>query len=314
MFKYRIEKKYQALEYDIHKEEARMKKGIFMMMTLSALVFVVFLGAAYAKDEPVASTWASAAPKIDGLRQDWEGTPLTPQKFDVQLGFKNDSQFLYILLVLTNPKNLSSIEQTGITIFFNPEGQKKKDFGINFRRLQLSADQFIAMTEQKQGPLGDEEKARLRTNPRYSLFNYGIINKGSKQVLNADESQGILPAAFRISREQMALCYEFAIPLKRAAELAPGLGTEPGKTVTLNVEWGGWSKQMQQFTAAEMAQMETRARDERASDDLAVRGDASDPQDVSGMRMGESPGMASMRKMQPKKFDFWVNVRLANLQ
>lgn len=291
-----------------------MNKRIFFIMTLSALFVVAFFGAAYAKDEAIASNWASVAPKIDGLRQDWEGTPLTPQKFDVQLGFKNDDKFLYILLVFTNPKNLSSIDLTGITLFFNPEGQKKNDFGINFRRVQLTADQFIAMTEQEQGPLGDEEKARLKTNPKYALFHCGIISKGSKKVLNADESKGILPAVFRINREQMALCYEFAVPLKRATETAPGMGTEAGKTVTLGIEWGGWSKQMQKFASLDMAGMGMSAQDERASDDLAAREDSGDPKDIERMKMGESPQLAAMRKRQPRKFDFWVNVQLANIQ
>ena len=288
-----------------------MRERYFFLVIMSVLSATAFLGVSYAQDQALASSWASIVPKIDGLKQDWEGTTLIPQKYDVQLGFKNDSRYLYVFLVFTNPKNLSSIDQTGISLFYNPEGQKKKDFGINFRKIQVTADQLIAMMEQKQGPLTDQEKAKYKANPSYTVFHYGIIHKGKKEVLNADESEGILPAVFRINRDQAGLLYEFAVPLKKAKELAPGIGTEAGKTVILGFEWGGWSRQLQQSSASSMAAMGARARDERASDNLT---DGSDPGAVSGMRMGDAPEMAAMRKMQPKKYDFWVNVQLANIQ
>jgi hypothetical protein len=289
-----------------------MNKKIFSMIAFSLILASVSVATAYAEDQPIASTWASAVPKIDGLKQDWEGTPLTSQKHDVQLGLQNDGQYLYILLVFTNPKNLSSIAQTGVTFYFDNEGKNKKDSGINFRRLQLTADEFIAMMEEKQGPLSAEEKAKYKANPSYSVFHYGIIHKSSKEILNADEAEGILPAVFRFGQEQMALCYEFAIPLKKATEMAPGIGTEAGKALALGIEWGGWSRQLKQSVASSMADAQMRAQDARGSEDL--KGEGGDPSEVGGMRMGDAPGMAAMRKRQPKKYDFWVNIQLANTQ
>lgn len=288
-----------------------MREKHFLVAVISALSVTAVLGGLYAQDTPTACAWASAVPKIDGLKQDWEGVPLIPQKHDVQLGLMNDSRYLYILFVFTSPKNLSSLDQTGITLYYNPQGQKKKDFGINFRKIQVTGDQLIAMMEQKQGPLSDQEKAKYKANPSYSVFHYGIISKGKKEVLNADESEGILPALFRINRDQTGLAYEFAVPLKKATELAPGIGTEPGETVILGFEWGGWSRQLQQVTAASMAARGAQARDQRASDNLT---DGSDPGGAGRMRETDAPEMAAMRKMQPKKYDFWVSVQLANMQ
>lgn len=288
-----------------------MREKCVLLAIILALSVTAFRGGLYAQDEPIACAWASTVPKIDGLKQDWEGVPLIPQKHDVQLGFMNDSRYLYILFVFTNPKNLSSLDQTGITLFYNPEGKKKKDFGINFRKIQVTADQLIAIMEQRQGPMSDQDKARYKTNPSYTLFHYGIISKGKNEVLNADEREGVLPALFRIGRDQAGLAYEFAVPLKKAKELAPGIGTEAGKAVILGFEWGGWSRQLQHEAATRMAAMGAQARDQRASDNLT---DGSDPGGVARMRETDAPEMAAMRKMQPKKYDFWVNVQLSNIQ
>lgn len=278
------------------------------LILLALAVSAAGLGAS-AKDAPIVSQWAESPPRIDGAADDWAGTELAPQTLGVQVGFKNDDKYLYVHFLFTDPKALTSVEATGMTLYFDLQGKKSKDHGINFRRLQMTADEFIAFMEQKQGPLPEAQKQQYRTNPRYFVFYYGMIGKGVKQIQPAVEREGILPAVFRYGRLEKALLYEFAIPLERAAELAPGIGTQPGQTVKVGFEWGGWSRNLQQFSASQFNQMATMARSDRPSDDPT--GEGGDPGGVSGMRMGDSPDIAAMRKMQPKKYDIWVDVGLA---
>ena len=281
-------------------------RGRLWMMTLA----VAAAGAnASGKDSPVLSQWVDSAPRIDGAADDWAGMQLTPQTLGVQVGFKNDDKYLYIHFLFTDPKALTSIENTGMTLYFDVQGKKSKDHGINFRRLLMTPDGFIAFLEQKQGPLPEEQKKQYRANPRYSVFYYGLISKGVKHIQQAEEREGILPAVFRYGQQGRALLYEFAIPLARAADLAPGIGTLPGQTVKIGFEWGGWSRALQQFSASQFGQMATAARADRPSEDPTAAG--GDPAAVSGMRMGDAPDIAAMRKMQPKKYDFWVDVALA---
>jgi len=280
----------------------------FVLIFLALAVGAAGLGAS-GKDTPIPSQWADPVPRIDGAADDWAGTEFAPQPLGVQVGFKNDDKYLYVHFLFTDPKALTSVEATGMTLYFDLQGKKSKDHGINFRRLQMTPDEFIAFLEQKQGPLPEEQKKQYRANPRYSVFYYGMISKGVKNVQQAVEREGILPAVFRYAQQGRALLYEFAIPLARAAELAPGIGTQAGQTVKVGFEWGGWSRSLQQFSASQFNQMATMARADRPGDDPTSEG--GDPRAVSGMRMGDSPDIAAMRKMQPKKYDVWVDVSLA---
>jgi hypothetical protein len=285
-----------------------------MRATFWLVLFALAMGmlglAASGKDVPVLSQWTDTAPRIDGAADDWAGMELTPQALGVQVGFKNDEKYLYVHFLFTDPKALTSVEATGMTLYFDVQGKKSKDHGINFRRLQMTADEFIAFLEQKQGPLPEEQKKQYRANPRFSVFYYGMISKGVKNIQQAEEREGILPAVFRYGQQPgRTVMYEFAIPLARAAALAPGIGSQPGQTVRVGFEWGGWSRALQQFSASQFGQMATTARADKPREDPTAEG--GEPAAAAGMRMGDAPDIAAMRKMQPKKYDFWVDVNLA---
>lgn len=286
-----------------------MRKRQIFTVSLLVLMMSAFSLSGFGHAQATASDWAATPPKIDGLDKDWEGVTLIPQKYGVNLGFRNDENYLYILFQFTDPKYLTTVEATGMTVFFNTEGKKKKDHGINFRKMRLTADQFIAMMEQKQGPLPENQKANLRLNPFYWMFHYGIISKDSKELLTAEEHEDIMPAVFRSQVQQQTVIYEFAVPLERATEFAPGIGTRPGEEITVGFEWGGWIRELKEAVASGMGATGARARDQRASDDL--KGEGGDPSDVRGMSIGDAPELAAMRKKQPPKYTFWVDIELA---
>ena len=132
-------------------------KGINIKKVLSFSFVIMFSCIfSYGKDEIIKSQWASSPPKIDGLDQDWTAMNLYSQKNNIKLGLRNDEKYLYILFCFTNPKYLSTVELTGLTVYFNPEGKKDKDFGLNFRKIKISADEFIARLEKERGPLKEE--------------------------------------------------------------------------------------------------------------------------------------------------------------
>lgn len=286
------------------------KKRLFKtsLLVLMALAINVFCFSKD-KDEVITSDWAATPPKIDGLKQDWEGFPLISQKYGVKLGLRNDEKYFYVLFVFTDLKYLTTGEMTGMTIYFNTQGEKKKGRAINFRRIQLTADQFIAWMEKNKGPMSEEEKKKTKAHDAYWLFHSGIIKKDTEEIVTAEESERITPAVFRMAREQKTFTYEIAIPLEKATELAPGIGTKAGENLAVGFEWGGWTKDLKQLVASQMGAAGSRARDERAADDPAREG--ADPQSVRGMSWSDRPELAAMRKSQPKKYMFWVDVKLA---
>ncbi len=289
------------------------KKSSFKILFFVLIVISLSVNGFSKEEIPVVtSAWASAPPLIDGLNQDWADIQLISLQYGVNIGFKNDEKYLYILFVFTDPKYLTSIEATGMTVYINTEGVKKREHAINFRKLNLTADQFIKWMENNKGPLTEEQKKGYRAHQSYLMFYCGIIGKGSKEIVKAEESEKILPASFRMGSQQKAFIYEFAIPLEKATELAPGIGVQPGATLMLDFDWGGWSRELKEAAISGLSAAATRARDQRASSDLT--GGGGDPSDVSRMRMGDAPEMAAMRKRKPKQYDIWVNLKLAEKQ
>ncbi|MFQ6069464.1 MAG: hypothetical protein ACE5LC_02945 [Candidatus Aminicenantales bacterium] len=50
---------------------------------------------------------------------------------------------------------MSTILQTGITLWFNTEGKKKKEYGINFLKKKVTPEVYIAYLEKTRGLLSE---------------------------------------------------------------------------------------------------------------------------------------------------------------
>jgi hypothetical protein len=142
--------------------EAKMRPTTktFLIVLAIGLIFV-FSGA---KEKLVNSTWCAVPLKLDGAGTEWQDVGMTLEdKVQVDYAFMNDADYLYVLFVFKDPEFLSSISQTGMTIYYNIEGKKRKDYGINFIQRQLSAQQYLAILEKQQGPL-PENRSKLGLN------------------------------------------------------------------------------------------------------------------------------------------------------
>ena len=267
----------------------------------------------FAEDKIVDSQWAAAPVKIDGLNNDWDSQALNSEKkVNVDYAFLNDTENLYVLIVFKDPKFLSSIRLTGMTIWFNSEVNKKKDFGIRFINRPISADEYIAMLEEKTGAVSEAQKAQIRANPRYMFYDHELINKTSKEAPSKfSETQDLKIPLFRNSSQEKTAVYEFSVPLNRLAELSAEIGADPGRTIQVCFEWGGATKGMKDAVAAQIGSEGARATTEGATGSLTAergqRGGLSDVED-------ETEDLAAMRKRLPKQYSFWVEVKLAQNQ
>jgi hypothetical protein len=273
-----------------------MRKTINLFLIIISVGVIFAMGVA--KDKIVASTWCPSPLIVDGTSADWQGVALTfEKKVQVDYAFMNDSDYLYIFFVFKDPIYLSSINQTGMTIYFNVEGKKKKDYGINFIQKRISAQQYIAMLEKQKGALPDADKNSILATPNYVVFDFNVINKKAKK--NAAEAPAHARAAvYRIQQDQEKnVAIEFAVPLARVAELAPGIGTEPGKQIKVGFEWGGLTEAMKQ---ARMNRFQNQS--ERSAEK------------VSEQPIGGTGASTSRGRQSPKKYDFWVDVQVASSQ
>jgi hypothetical protein len=281
-------------------------------------VFLVFLimglcVPGFSEDKIVASQWAAGPVKIDGQTNDWDDQVFHfEKKTSVNYAFRNDAENLYVLIVFKDPKFLSSISLTGMTIWFNSEASKKKNYGIRFMTRPISADEYIAMLEEKAGAVSEAQKAQIRANQRYVFYDHERIDKTSEETpSHFTETQDLRIPLFRNSAQEKTVAYEFFVPLKRLAELSAEIGADPGKTIQVCFEWGGATKGMKEAAAADIGARGARAGAEGATGELTAERDY---RGGLGDVEGQSESLAAMRRRLPKQYSFWAEVKLAQNQ
>ncbi len=281
--------------------------GLVLAFSLVSLIATGVL----AKSEPVQSRWLQGQVAVDGSRSEWGDGPFGTEKdVRVNYGFQNNGQSMYVLFVFNDPQYLSSINRTGITLWFNAEGKKKKDLGIRFQKALVTAENLILLLEKQGGAVADETKQKLRQKPTY-LINRDTLIKGKEDAflpLKGDES---IPD-FNFQRAGATFVYEFRVPLAL-------IGLEPGKSVNVGFEWGGLPKKgkADNFISGLVGGGEAvQARDNVLGSSSPVREEATaDESGVAGMGdYGGSyiPGGDRSRiRRGPTQYSFWNEIVLA---
>jgi len=276
-----------------------MKRAVFAKTLLLCFLVTTLSIIGFSQKEIIASKWASTPLYIDGKSEDWSGESSHSEKrLSVDYSFKNDGENLYVLFVFKDPQYLSTIRDTGMTIWFNLEGKKKRTWGITFTKKSVSAEVYISILEQQQGPLSEEEKNSIRANPQYFLHNAKVADTKSKVTSEASDTREAQRVIFRTERQKEGIVYEFAIPLKRAAEESLGIGAEPGKVIKIAFEWGGITPAMKEARLRREADSEGRPMDPAVTSESWSKGSS------YGRGMpGELRG--------PKKYTIWMDVEIA---
>ena len=257
-----------------------------------------------AKDKPVQSAWAAEPVKVDGLDLEWPAASLaSDEDTKVAYGFRNDEKDLYLVFVFNDPKSMSSIDATGLTVFFNAEGKKKKDNGVVFKARRVNAQELVAAWEKEGQIVSDERKRELAARPFYVLYESEVINK--KQDKPEAVPPGAVPATppyFRNALKEKVAVYEIRIPLSRAGQPG-GIGVAPGAAIKLGFEWGGMTEDMRKAMMARRAAAGSQAVSMDTSMEDSLRdGD----EGIDGGREGSSPFLRG-----PKKRSFWIDLKLA---
>jgi hypothetical protein len=261
----------------------------------------------FAKDKIIESKWTAMPPQIDGQAIDWAQNVLDLSKSEnVSYAFKNDADHLYLLFIFNESKTLSSIAATGMTFWINTEGKEKKTHGLRFYQKILNGQQLIQQME-KQGELIPEEKKAelLNSKTPFKLFGCDGVNKKGEVVPLA--TRGV--ATYRAGKDGKNTVYEFVIPmafLKDPASETPFDTTKPFK---FGFEWGGATPEILKALVSDLGDQGVRAGGERGGNlETQVRGEE------SGEYTAGSPDMSSMRRRLPKKYDFWIDLKVAQNQ
>src|SRR4030042_5988 len=242
--------------------------GLIQVVSLSLLSSITLPA-----ENTVQSTWTATPLQIDGQKEEWLGDAMTFEKgVGVDYAFRNDGRDLYVLLIFKDPKFLSSIDMTGITLYPNTLGKKDKDWGVKFVKKTVNGAQLIEYMEKMGQPLSEARKEELKDKPQFIVFEATAVNKKGEEIFPAAPVQDIDLPGFRVGRGENMALYEFRIPLVSREVHPAGIGTEPGE----DIETGT---------------------------DLAKETDT-----------GTYEGSLSTGPAGPKKYSYWVDVKLAQAE
>lgn len=293
------------------KEEATMRNKTFMKISLLSFLVLAVCLVGFSKERIVESIWTESSVKIDGFNDDWVDNTLNfEKKVEVDYAFKNDANNLYILFVFKDPKYLSTvggIRGTGMTLWLNTEGKKKKRYGINFKMKRVTADELISIIEKQQGPLPEAEKERIKSGSHYDLYRGEVIDKKGN-ILTASALGGELrEPIFRSKEKQKMMVYEFRMPLRILEKLSGDQVIETGKVVKVGFEWGGMTKAMKAARMSRLADSTPRAHEPASPSNLQQQ------EGEEGESGGRSSGAMTRARRGPLKYSFWVDVKLAQI-
>ena len=275
-----------------------MRDKIFARILLLSLVILAVCFAGFSKEKAVESMWVGSSLSIDGSDNDWIGDTLNfEEKFEVDYAFRNDANNLYVLFVFKDSVYQSTIKDTGMTLWINTEGKKKKKYGIHFNTRRVTADSIISVLEKQKGPLPEAEKNNIRSKPFYFFYQGDVKDKKGKILTPTALGGELAVPLFRAQAKQKMMVYELVMSLRILEKLSAKHKMEPGKTVKVGFEWGGLTERMK---AQRMARLEQGAV--RDSERRAKEGET--------QRTGGTSGEARLSK-GPKKYSFWVDVNLA---
>jgi len=277
-------------------------KGLRGIVFAMALVLLAL--PAFPKEKAAESQWTATPVVIDGLAEEWgQATFLTEEGAGADVAFRNDADYLYMVLLIKDKAHLSSFDLTGIFIYFSGEGKKNKDRRLHFYKQVVSAQELIQAMERSGQTLTDERKAELLSRPNYILYQ-GEWIKGVEVVpVEISASSPFLPPLFKSHTEEEKTVVEFRLPLSKETQ-AWGLGVSPGGMLKIGLTWGGLTEKMK---AERLAQMMAASQ----------RGDQPNPpstEDTPRAQQAQTNISREVKKAPPKEYSFWLDVKLAKAE
>jgi hypothetical protein len=282
-----------------------MRKSTVLAGLIGIGAFFYCPGVSFSQNVTAKSHWTAAPLKVDGQDEEWRTDHLSiGEKVNVVYAFRNDGRDLYVLLVLKDRRYLRAIDNTGITIYCNPQGKKRKKDGLRFIKRMVPADRFIAMLENQGTALTEKEKGELQAKPQHQIFEAYLVNKKGKPTVPPDAARAAVePPAFGATTSGDIVTYEFRLPLVFPGGYPEGMGAQPGKTIQVCVEWGGSSKKTLNAKASwptpdsiVSGSVTTGADETRAQEFLSTFDSMANP------------------SIETKKYSFWIAVELARQQ
>lgn len=276
---------------------------IFLMILLR-----VMTPSGYCKDIEIKSQAINQPIKLDGKLSDWpEGTTTFLGKPEATVGIVNDSEKIYVLIAFRKPEWARLIRMGGLTIWFDDQGKKHKNFMVRFiggpsrdqiRELFGQDDNHMQQQDSSEYPERSGEAGKHFEN-RLICFQKDYL---ADKPIPLDGSQGPA-AAYDIDNGFFA--YEFSVPLKKSTAMSYGLGVPPTQKIGIGLIWG-------EFDREKMREGRPDMRSGFPPGGMGGEGDMPDgPRGMGGRRHGDRGGFpGGQGDGTPQKQEVWLKAQL----
>lgn len=183
---------------------------------------------------------------IDGKRDDWasDGIVYLAEQ-EISFACANDTDRLYLLVSHRKPQYAALIRMSGLTIWLDPTGRKKKTFmlrlvdGPSPDDLRALREQNGEKAEGNGAPMVRERMQQLMESrpPSFTCFEKDVI---IEKLIPTDGSEG--PSAAH-GIDNGFVIYEFSIPLDSSEIRHYGIAGEAGTPISIGLVWGEINKE-----------------------------------------------------------------------
>ena len=280
-----------------------MLKRIFVWLFYNAAIFVSLIGLSTiigCSDNimEMESYWTPESIEIDAQLDDWADKPMTYFKDEeVSLGILNDNENLYVLLGFRNDQWAQLIRMGGVTLWFDKNREKKKNYGIRYKGGPPPAEMQGDRRPQIEN-LPQEQRERIK-EMQGQESQLTIINKGKHIITTPGGSHGV---AVSSSISQGLYIYEFSIPVREKEEKYYSVNTQPGQIINVGFEWG--------LSEDELMNMRKELDIEGDNMERPPMGGGMEPPPGGDRRPDRGMGPVGSRQLVEKK-EIWVKVLLA---
>lgn len=204
-------------------------------LTLVAMAVAIALSAAGGckGEQELTCAYAKGGIKVDGLMADWEELPTSYfEEQGVVVGMSNDDDYLYLMFRFRDQKWARAIRMSGLTLWFDGEGKKGKDYQLNYRG---GPDMSELMPQDENTPNQTRERMMMMNNAQADELTCAVKDRIVEMPIEVDGSNGPQAAC---GTDLGFFVYEFRVPLREGGVRYYGVGAEAGATITIGANWG----------------------------------------------------------------------------
>jgi hypothetical protein len=202
----------------------------FSTAAVAALVVLTMYGCS--SSISVASRWTDQELRVASDDAAWKEETKRIAGPDVYVSVRNDQDHLYLCLTTTSLSTQMQMLGLGTTVWFDPEGQKNRTFGIEFP--------VSGLLQGRRFP-SREDPDELQRLVQLAGRGVTILGPGENDRLRMPliDAKGI---EAHLSFADGTLTYELKVPLRKTVEQPYAVGAEPGKPVAVGLETGDMSQ------------------------------------------------------------------------